>query len=170
MIVMDTYEVRYCELRADSDGRILHGTIVRYSDVASIGGVFKERILPGAITVREDAILNVQHVRALPLSRLGKGMEIRDTPEAMTIRAELPKTTIADDALANVHAGNLNGFSIEMMVNEDRWEQGSMSLRTVHRAQLVGVALVDRPSYPQSSVEARARALVARFPNLGYYL
>ena len=164
-----SYEIRYCELRAVND-RTIHGTIVDYGDTASIAGMFQERILPGALTVREDAILNVQHVRALPLARYGKGMTIEDSDKRMVIRADLPKTTIADDALANVKAGNLNGFSIEMMVKEDRWSNDTMTLRTVHRATVVGVALVDRPAYPQSSAEARERALHTRYPGLGYYL
>lgn len=158
---METYEQRYCEIRRDGD-RALTGTVVRYGDEANIGGVFVERILPGALVVADDAVLNRQHDRSLPLVRMGFGLEVRDDAQSLTLRAVLPQTTVANDALEMVQAGLLRGFSLEMVVREDTWKDQAdkpFTMRTISRAHVAGIGLVDKPAYPQSSVEARQAAI-----------
>ena len=154
---MREIELRYVELRRGTE-RKLQGTVMHYGDSANIGGVFRERVESGALTVKEDAILNRQHSRTLPLARMGHGLQVHDGTERMTLYADLPRTTVADDALAMVDAGVLRGFSVEMMVQEDDWRDNA-STRIIHRATIHGIALVDTPAYPQSSIEARAAML-----------
>ena len=174
-----TYEVRFCELR-QTDDRVLTGTIVRFNDEARIAGMFRERINKGALEPRSDMILNASHNRALPLARMNgpdsANLTLRETTEALEIRARIVDTSIGNDALANVRAGLLTGFSVEMAVHEDDWREDA-TLRIVRRATLHGIALVDRPAYPQSSVEAREAVIRADFagylrkhPRLSYFL
>jgi len=159
-------ERRYCEVRLEpgEGSRVLSGTVLRYGDVApSIGGVFSESVKRGGMKFG-DVTLNVQHDRGRLVSRTGAGMELSDTTTALTMRAELPPTRVAEDALEAVRAGLLRGLSVEMQVDRDEWtqQQGSLPLRIIHRARLVGLALVDTPAYPASTL---ARALVdARMP------
>lgn len=174
-----TYEVRWCELRQEDD-RVLSGTIIRFNDEADIGGVFRERVNPGAFVIRGDMILNASHDRARPLSRMGGAeqaiLTVRETTEAITLRARVADTTIGNDALTNVRMGLLTGFSVEMAVHEDDWREDA-TIRIIKRATMHGVSLVDRPAYPQSSVEAREAVIQRDFagylrqhPRLAYFL
>jgi len=150
-------EHRYAELRALAEGsRTLEGTIVEYGDEARIGAV-RERIEPGAFApLPEHTMLTVQHVRAAPIARGGAGLVLADSPRALEMRATLPPTPRADQALADVRAGILRGLSVEMIVRRETWEAG---VRVIHDAQIVRIALVDDPAYPRSEVVAREAKL-----------
>ena len=146
-------EFRFAELRQTGE-RSVSGTVVRYDDVASIAGTFHERIMPGAFTA-QDTILNLQHDRAKPLARMGEGgsLQFVASPGKLEVRAEIVNTPTGNDALALIEARILRGFSVEMTVKRDRWQRaGELPLRTIESALLRGVALVDRPAYPKSSV------------------
>ena len=139
-----------CELRAE--GRTLTGVAVRYGDEANIWGG-TEKILPGALRW-DDVMLNYMHDRHIPLARLGSGLELQDGQESLTIRAELPKTRAADDALVLVKSGVLRGLSVGMIIKSDRWEG---ERRTVVDAVLNHIAIVDIPAYKDSTVAARSK-------------
>lgn len=147
-------EIRFCELRAD--GRTLEGEAIVYGDVASFPWG-EERIEAGAFGDIGDVILNKQHERKTPIARTGGGgLTLKDTPEALTIRADLPAgVAAADDTLALVRAKILRGLSIEFFPEAER-QSGEM--RIIEKARLVGVGVVDSPQYPQSLVEARMKA------------
>ena len=84
-------EKRYLELRA-TEGRILEGTALPYGEIGN-GPYGRERFEPMAFSPIGDVILNRQHSRASPLARTGGGgLEVKDTSEALTIRAVLPET------------------------------------------------------------------------------
>lgn len=163
-----SWEVRYCEVRADVEGRTVTGTAVRYGDVADIAGLFRESIEPGAFRHPDDVILNAHHDARQPLARAGGGaLTLTDTAQAMTFRAVLPRTTAADDALALMAAGVIRGASVEMAVTDDEWSEGG-SRRIIRGAVLHGIALVPRPAYPESSVAVhRAHAAVLRGADKG---
>ena len=146
-------ERRFAEIRNES-GRTLVGTAVRYGDIGRTrfgpetirAGAFSES-LAGA-----DIILNVGHNRNKPLARSGAGLSLRDAPDSLSVRAVLPRTAAADDALELVRSGVFRGLSVEMHVQEESRESG---VRVVQRAALVGLGVVDRPAYSQSEIEAR---------------
>lgn len=144
-------EYRFTALRA-LDANTLEGVVVRYSDVAQIGAL-SERIEAGAFSpLPQDATLNVQHDRASILARGSAGLTLEDSATALTMRAALPDTPRAAQAMADVQAGLLRGLSVEMEVLEDS-VIGAM--RTITRAVLHGMAVVDRPAYSQSAIQAR---------------
>ena len=150
------YEYRFTELRREGE-RSVSGTVIRYGDVADIEGLFDERIERNAFKA-DDAILNLFHDRRRPLARQGQYMRFDETGDALRIRAELVNTPSGDEALALIEAGVIRGMSVEMRVSDDRWEtKGDKQLRTIIGATLHGVALVDRPAYPQSSVDRWTR-------------
>ena len=66
--------------------------------------------------------------------------------------ATLPPIPAADRALREVREGKLNGLSVEFIAEKEKREGG---IRIIEKAQLVGIGLVDSPSYPESKVEAR---------------
>ena len=142
---------RFYELRYDADKRKLSGTAMRYGDEAELPwGGGKERFDPGAFAPIEDVILNVQHDRTRPIARTSGGtLEIRDTGASMDIEAQLPETVDASDALENVRAGILRGFSVEFRPEKTRLDGDTI---VVEKAVLRGIGLVDRPAYKKSLV------------------
>ena len=145
-----TLNRRYCELR--QDGRTITGVAVRYGDLATLPWG-EERISPGAFTPIGDVIMNVQHRRDRPVARTPQTLTFSDTPDSLTLRAELPSTREADDLLANIRAGVLRGLSIEFRVSSERLDNDVL---VIERGVLSGVGVVDRPAYPESLVAARA--------------
>ena len=149
------------EIRGEGDG--LHGVVMRYGTVAELGG-FKERFEPGAFgdVAAADVVCNVQHDRGRPFARTGPGggLALADSPSELraTLRG-YPDTREAADAIALVAGGVLRGFSIEFQVPDggDRFEG---TLRTVSRAELVGLAVVDKPAFAASVAKVAERAAV----------
>ena len=149
-------ERRYTALR-QSGGRVLAGVAIRYGDTARLPWG-RERFEPGAFGAVEaaDVIMNVAHDRGRPIARTGGGgLVLADDTEALTIRATLPQTREADDALELVRSGVLRGLSVEFRAEAERAEGGT---RIVEAAALTGLGLVDSGAYPGSTVEARAAA------------
>ena len=139
----------------------LSGTLVKYGDRANMGS-FVEEIEPGAFAPVEelDAGINVQHQRDKPLARTnGAGLTLIDSPEELKAEFELPDTQNGHDAAELINRGILRGLSIEMSVPPDgqKWTMtpDGKSLRTIHRAKLHGLGIVDSPAYTGSLISQR---------------
>ena len=128
-------------------GRTLTGRALVYGDVSPD---FQERFLPGSLAPVPAVGMNLQHDVSTTLLEPGS-LILNDTERALEVRAELPASSAA---LQLVRRGALNGFSIEFHAKAERREAG---IRVIERAELTGVALVDRGAYPQSVAEIRAR-------------
>ena len=126
-------------------GRTLEGVAMRYGDVAP---TFRERFEPGAFGPVDRIDLNLQHDPGVVLVR---GAALSDGPRELRVRANL---AAGSAALALVRRGALNGFSVEFTAQAERREAG---VRVVERAELSGLALVDRGAYPAATAEVRGR-------------
>jgi HK97 family phage prohead protease len=156
----DGVMVRYCELRYEAE-RTISGIALRYGDVAVIWGE-KERFESGAFgdISKADVIMNMQHARDKPIARSGGGgLIVSDDGSEVAIRAELPDTQTANETLELVKKRVLRGLSIEFRPSDWRYEgkDGDRTL-VIEKAELRGVAVVDRPAYPASRVDPRAEA------------
>ena len=148
---MDNTRYAYAELRAE--GRTVSGRLVTYGEVAPR---FGECIEAGAFgDLRSvDVVLNRQHERSRALARTGGGLTLADSAQALDVSARLPSTIEADDVLTLIREGVLRGLSAEYVVTARRQEG---DVEVVTGARLVGLAVVDRPAYPSSSIsEVRA--------------
>ena len=146
-------EYRHATLRAEGD-RVVSGTVVRYGDMADIGGAFREEIVSGALAGNGDVILNIFHDRTRPVAREGAGLTLLPTSEEFAFRAALPDTIAGNDAVEMVKNRLLTGASVEMRVQRDEWLNGG-DHRIIRQAVVSGIALVDKPAYPQSSIDLR---------------
>ncbi|MYI06799.1 MAG: hypothetical protein F4059_05650 [Gemmatimonadetes bacterium] len=138
-------------------GRTLSGRVMTYGDVAIIpvdGGVVRERFAPGAFGPAPSASLNIQHDPNMIALTAGE-VALTDTPQALELRGELPENSAA---LSLVRSGALNGLSVEFHSRAEHRESGT---RVIERAELVGIGLVDEPSYRASTVEVRDRKRLA---------
>ena len=140
---------------------------MRYGSVASLPWG-RERFERGSLSTDGDVLLNWQHSRSAPLARTGGGgLVLSDDGSELTMRAELPPTTDADNVLHLVRSNVLRGLSVEFHAMSERIEGG---VRVVTRAALSGIAVVDKAAYPDSVVEAqRARIEAARFGERGRF-
>ena len=149
---MDTNRTLYCRAEINPENELqLSGRAIRYGDVATLP-FGKEVIDAGAFRdlANADVILNRQHNRGMPLARTGGGgLELLESPSELELRATLPDTPTGREALTLVRSGVLRGFSIEFRAIREYVRE-----RILHVAQanLVGIALVDRPAYPDSQV------------------
>ena len=127
-------------------GRTLSGTALRYGDISPD---YAERFEPGAFGEVRTLPINLQHDRAIIVA---PSAVLADSPRSLDVRADLPEGSAA---LALVRRGALSGFSIEFHAKAERREAG---IRVIERADLTGLALVDRGAYPESTAEVRARS------------
>ena len=140
------------ELRAE--GRKLLGVVVRYGSPGEGGQeMFQAGAFRGMFQGDADVMLNVQHQRGRALARYPGTMVLHDSPTEMRMVATLPATRDADDVLTLVRARVLVGLSVGFVAITQRW---SGDQRIIERAALDHIAVVDRPSYPDSQVDARA--------------
>ena len=146
------------ELRAD--GRTLIGAAIRYGDVSPS---HRERFEPGSLIVSPDLAPTLGHRTGRVLA-YGDDVRVEDRADALIVSAHLPRTATADLALAGVRSGRYRGWSVEFQARRE--SRDAEGIRVVERANLPGLALVDHPSYPGSTVEARRRisysTLIAR--------
>lgn len=148
-----TVERRFAAFRAE--GGTVAGVAVPYGAASQIG-TFRETILAGAFGTIPEIRVNVQHDRgrSIAVNRAGGGLELADSADALRARVELPEHGEGPAIRELVERGVLGGFSVEMRVTKDRWEGRA---RTVERAKLVGLALVDQPAHAGAIAELEAR-------------
>lgn len=115
-------------------------------------------------------ILNFQYDGKRPLARTkGGGLSFADSDTELSFRAELPNTSHASDTLELVRSGVLRGASIEFHPIEERATKSANGGAVIEivKANLVGLALCDKPAYSDSVISARAehvRALAKDAP------
>ena len=149
---MDTNRSLYCRAEISPENELqLSGRAIRYGDVATLpfGKEVIDQAAFGDLSTT-DIILNRQHDRGKPLARTGGGgLEITDSPTELTLQATLPDTATGREAITLVRNDVLRGFSIEFRAIR---EYVKNQIVHVAEAALVGIALVDRPAYPDSQV------------------
>ena len=150
-------ETRFRELRAQ--GRRLRGTVMRYGSEALIPGIGRERFASFAfapyLASGADVAVNVMHEADLIVATRRRGdLTLTDSPEALTMAATLPTGDAYDSVLELVGDGLTGGLSVEFVAQQERRSADS---RTILRATLPALGIVDTPAYGASGVEVRAR-------------
>ena len=148
---MPKTEFRYAEFRRLRDEGVT-GPVIRYGVVARFGD-FRERFEPGSLAIGDDLICNLQHDRTSPVARTGgAGLEVTADGDAVRAAIEWPDTRYGRSARELVVAGILRGFSLEFRCRQERWEGRE---RVIVAADMIGLALVDKPAYPDSTIALR---------------
>ena len=155
MIVMDGFERRFAELRAEANGAILEGIAMPYGSTARIYDSFDERVEAGAFAGLDDVILNRMHDRSDIIARTGGGgLVLDDNSTRLHLRAEVPeyRADVRDQVARRI----LRGLSVEMRVTAEDWPTPDQ--RIIRAAELRGVALVDRAAYGDTTLQIAKRA------------
>ena len=144
-------------IEGDGDGRTVRGTAVRYGVEATKWG---ERLLfmAGAFgdVGRASLLLNLHHDRARPVAAAPDGgLRLTDSAEALLFEADVARCRDGDDCLSLIRAGVLKGASMEVAILESTVDA---DVRRITRAAIDGLAIVARPAFSSSTVEAEADA------------
>ena len=125
----------------------------------------RERFLPGSLEPVDDVWLDLGHDRSRVLTWKGAGLELIDGPEALRMRATLPRNPLADMALEDVASGKRKGLSVEFTASRETRE-AQTGIRVVESGKMYGIGLVPKPSYPSASVSEirQAGRLSGAFP------
>lgn len=150
--------------RAEGEPVKIVGYAARFNDITEIGGMFREKILPGAF---RDSIAACD-VRALfnhdpnrVLGRTANGTLVLAEDE-FGLRYEItpPDTQDARDVMALLERGDVSGssFSFALESGDSEWDDDpEMPTRTIKRvAALFDVGPVTYPAYPTTTAGARS--------------
>jgi len=151
-------ETWYAELEPAENG--LTGRIIVYGDKAERGYWHKwnDVVEAGAITL-EDVIVNLQHQRTVPVARQGtEYLDITDSETEMLMELTYPDNYGGRLAKEYVETGVLRGLSMELRITKSDWSP-DYSQRTIKAGTLRGIGIVDKPAFPQSTLDAAAEDL-----------
>lgn len=160
------------EVRAvDADGKmVIEGVVNNIGEWSKpIGGVFREKILPGvfekAITRALDDgdvfFLHQHDNRALPLASVKSNtLELTEDKETnkLRMRATLPNTTFARDVYELVREGVLREFSFGFSKPKSTWgvSKDGLKERILTDFNISEISIVRTGAYNQTEAYARA--------------
>lgn len=151
------------ERRAGSDGAgvMAAGYAIVFNSEVDIGGWFRERIMPGAVT----ETLKTSDVRAYfghdpdkVLGRLSAGtLRLTEDSKGLAVEIDLPDTTHGRDVAVSIERGDITGMSFGFVVTHEEWDETvEPALRTIHAIELREVSIVSEPAYDDTSVALRS--------------
>jgi uncharacterized protein len=163
-----------CSLRAASKGKelSLEGYAAKFNVLShpiSTGGVrFRERIAPGAFTralaEKQDVIATIQHDPGKVLGRTKSGtLRLAQDDTGLAFRCQLdPNQQAHLDLHSACQRGDFDSCSFAFTVPDDGddWDDNvnGECVRTLRNVNLMDVAVVQHPAYPQTEVNARSLA------------
>ncbi len=158
-------EVRVVE--ADGQPTKIVGMAVPYNALSEPLWGFRERFSEGAfresITKGVKGVINVEHNETVKLARFnGTSNRVWDDPRGVFVEITPAKTRAGQDAIEEVRTGILDAMSVEFRTSKedtDLASDGEDVVRTVKRAELVGLALTSFPAYPQTAGTLALRSL-----------
>ena len=161
---MSSYEIRVgAELRAVDDGdrpRIEGTAIVFDRESADLGG-FTEIMERDSITFDGDLVADFDHQSQYILGRQSNGtLEVRTDGDGVHFTAYPPDTQWARDLMVSMREGYIRQCSFAFRCLRDKWEhEGEKVVRKVKEALVSNLSIVAQPAYPQTSAEARSKAI-----------
>ena len=150
-------------LMEDGRPRIDARAILFDSWSVDLGG-FRERIMPGAVTLDEDLVALFDHDSSMVLGRVSAGtMLVAQDERGVTFTAYPPDTTWANDLSVSMKRGDIRGCSFRMMVDEDDWYvRDGMVYRDVKSARISELTVTSMPAYPETTAAARSLSKVRK--------
>lgn len=150
------------EVRADDDGGVLvEGYAAVFNEETDIGGMFRERIEPGAFSEaigRDDVVFLINH-DGLPLARTRSGtLTLSEDERGLKISTRLE----ADDPdvariVGKMKRGDLDKMSFAFWPDLQEWDDsGDVPLRTIKKASLHDVSIVTTPAYDGTEIGLRS--------------
>jgi uncharacterized protein len=143
----------------------LAGYAALYDTDATIGGLFVERIAPGAFTktLQEgDQRALWSHDMAQILGRVSAGtLRLWADKKGLSFELDLPDTQAGRDALTLVNRGDVSGMSIGFSVGrgKETWQlpekADALPVRIIRELRLIEISVVGWPAYTETTVLAK---------------
>lgn len=159
------------ELRAETDAkgkRVLIGYPAKFNVLSVDLGGFQERIAPGAFmqSIKNDDIRALfEHDSHYVLGRNRSGtLQLWEDETGLRTVIKPPDTQLINDmVMVPVERGDVSHMSfgfITIPPGGDSWTRGDdIPIRTLQQVQLVDVAVVSFPAYPQTDVVVDKRSM-----------
>jgi HK97 family phage prohead protease len=152
------------ELRAQTspDGsRIISGYAVRYNELSSDLGGFKELVAVGAVTEslknNPDVMCLWSHDTRAVLGRTkSKTLTLTEDAQGLRFSCVLPPNSQGSDLAVSIDRGDVDGVSFGFVCDEDTWaadESGNV-IRTLVAVSIFEVSPCIFPAYPTTSVRS----------------
>lgn len=167
---MKTAEMEYRtfgldEIRTVADSNMLVGHAAVFNTPTDIGGMFSERIAPGAFT---KTIKDKADVRALfnhepdnILARTASGtLKLSEDKAGLAVEISMPDTTLGRDLMTSIKRGDISQMSFAFQAVKEEWDDTDEShpMRTLTEVRLFDVSPVTYPAYPTTDVSAKSAA------------
>lgn len=149
------------EVRSDDKGLTVEGYAAVFNQEANIGGMFREKIAPGAFTEalkRDDVVFLINH-DGLPLARTRSGtLELTQDDHGLKMRTTLdPDDPDVRSIAGKMKRGDLDKMSFAFIPDSQEWDDsGDIPLRTVKSASLYDVSIVTQPAYDGTEIGLRS--------------
>lgn len=150
------------EVRAEDDGLRVEGYAAVFNQEADIGGMFREKIAPGAFKDaigRDEVVFLFNHNSDTVMARTSAGnLKLAEDKRGLLIEAKLGDDDPDVQRLsAKMRAGNVNKMSFAFLPDKEEWDDtGDIPLRTVLRASLFDVSAVTEPAYDGTEIGLRS--------------
>jgi uncharacterized protein len=157
---------------AENSPGVIEGYAALFNEETVIGSWFRERILPGAFKdslATDDIRVAFNHSPNAILGRTSAGTaRVTEDERGLRYEADAPDTQPGRDTVTSIKRGDITGSSFQFEVENDadeEWDysqtkQGKLPLRTIKRAKLWEGGPVAWPAYENTTVSARAMAVV----------
>ena len=150
------------EIRADEDGGIrVSGYAAVFNQETDIGGMFREKIAPGAFAEaigRDDVVFLINH-DGLPLARTRSGtLTIREDERGLYMETSLdPEDPDVKSIVGKMKRGDLDKMSFAFWPEKQEWDDtADPPLRTITQASLFDVSIVTTPAYDGTEIGLRS--------------
>lgn len=151
------------EIRMGDDGLKVEGYAAVFGEETDIGGMFREKIEPGAFTDaigRDDVVFLINH-DGLPLARTRSGtLKLTQDDHGLKIETTLdPEDPDVKSIAGKMKRGDLDKMSFAFWPEVQEWdESGDIPLRTISKASLFDVSIVTTPAYDGTEIALRSLA------------
>ena len=149
------------EIRSDGDAIKVAGYAAVFNQEADIGGMFREKIAPGAFTSavgRDDVVFLVNH-EGLPLARTRSGtLKLSEDDRGLYMETELDGSDPdVAQIIPKMKRGDMDKMSFTFIATRQEWDEtGDMPVRTVQEAELFDVSIVNTPAYDGTEIGLRS--------------
>lgn len=146
-------------LATENDSPKVIGYAARFNEWTDIGGMFRERILPGAFkkTLKEaDVRALIEHDPMLIIGRNKAGtLRMVEDKKGLAVEIDIPDTSYGRDLVVSMKRGDKTqmSFGFQAIQSDDDYNKET---REIREAKLFDVSVVSFPAYPTTTAQVRS--------------